>query len=96
MGKKVDDYQVIIRPLITEQSTHFANTRSAYSFEVNRKANKVQIKDAIERLYSVKVREVRTANRKGKPRRRGRSFGRTANWKKATVVLGKDYHIDLF
>jgi len=92
----VDDYQVIIRPLITEQSMHFANVRNAYSFEVNSKANKIQIKNAVERLYSVKVCDVRTANRKGKPRRRGRTYGRTPSWKKATVVLDEDYHIDLF
>jgi len=92
----VDDYQVIIRPLVTEQSVHFANTHNAYSFEVNNKANKVQIKEAVERLYDVKVRQVRTANRKGKPRRRGRSFGTTPNWKKAVIVLDENDHIDLF
>jgi len=92
----VDDYNVIIRPLVTEQGMHFASTRNAYSFEVNGAANKPQIKEAVERLYSVKVLEVRTANYLGKPRRRGRNFGRTANWKKAVVVLHEDYHIDLF
>jgi len=92
----VDDYNVIIRPLVTEQSMHFANVKSAYSFQVNKKANKTQIKNAIERLYEVKVKEVRTANRKGKPRRKGRSVGMTPNWKKAIVVLDEQYHIDLF
>lgn len=91
------DYRtVIIKPLVTEQGMHFANTRNAYSFEVNKKANKIQIRDAVERLYNVKVLDVRTANFKGKPRRRGRSFGRTRSWKKAVVVLHDDYHIDLF
>jgi len=75
---------------------HFANTKNAYSFEVNKKANKIQIRNAIEKLYNVKVKDVRTANYIGKPRRRGRDFGRTASWKKAVVVLGDDYHIDLF
>jgi len=75
---------------------HFANTKNAYSFEVNKNANKIQIRNAVEKLYSVKVKEVRTANYKGKPRRRGRDFGRTSSWKKAVVVLGDDYHIDLF
>lgn len=92
----MDDHEIVIRPLITEQSTHLANTKKAYSFEVNRKANKNQIKGAIERLYSVKVTDVRTANRKGKPRRRGRFMGKTSDWKKAVVVLGEEYHIDLF
>jgi large subunit ribosomal protein L23 len=92
----VDEYSVIIRPLVTEQGMHFANTRNAYSFEVNREANKPQIKEAVERLYNVKVTDVRTANYIGKPRRRGRHIGRTRNWKKAVVVLHEDYHIDLF
>jgi large subunit ribosomal protein L23 len=92
----MDDHEIVIRPLITEQSTHLASTRNAYSFEVNRKANKNQIRNAIERLYSVKVTDVRVANRKGKPRRRGRFMGRTADWKKAVVVLDEQYHIDLF
>jgi large subunit ribosomal protein L23 len=92
----VDDYDIIIRPLVTEQGMHFANTKSAYSFEVNRKANKAQIKNAVEKIYGVKVDKVRTANRKGKHRRRGRTFGVTSTWKKAVVFLEPDYHIDLF
>ncbi|RKY12798.1 MAG: 50S ribosomal protein L23 [Planctomycetota bacterium] len=92
----MDDYNIIIKPLVTEQGMHFANTKNAYSFEVNKKANKVQIRGAVERLYSVKVTDVRTANIKGKPRRRGRTMGMTKSWKKAVVVLGEDYHIDLF
>lgn len=92
----MDDYGVIIRPLITEQGMHFANTRGAYSFQVNKNANKTQVKNAVERIYSVKVLKVRTANYRGKSRRRGRSFGRTAAWKKAVVFLEPDYHIDLF
>jgi len=92
----LDDYSVIIRPLITEQGMHFANTKGAYSFEVNRRANKRQIKNAVEKIYSVKVLKVRTANFKGKYRRRGRTAGMTASWKKAVVFLGPDYHIDLF
>jgi len=92
----VDDYEVIIRPLITEQGMHLANVKSAYSFEVNRKANKTQIKKAVETLYNVKVNKVRTANCRGKQRRKGRNIGMTPNWKKAVVFLEPDYHIDLF
>ena len=75
---------------------HFANTKSAYSFEVNRRANKTQIKNAVERIYGVKVDKVRTANRCGKYRRRGRNFGMTSSWKKAVVYLKPEFHIDLF
>jgi large subunit ribosomal protein L23 len=92
----MDDYNIVIRPLITEQGMHFANTKGAYSFEVNRRANKQEIKNAVERIYSVKVHKVNTANYRGKYRRRGRSFGVTPNWKKAVVFLKSDYHIDLF
>lgn len=92
----MDDYSIVIRPLITEQGTHFANVKGAYSFEVNKDANKTQIKNAVERIYNVKVDKVRTANRRGKYRRRGRTFGITPNWKKAVVFLEPDYHIDLF
>jgi len=92
----VDDYNVIIRPLITEQGVHLANTKSAYPFQVNKKANKAQIKNAVEKIYSVKVRKVSTANRRGKVRRKGTTFGMTPSWKKAFVFLEADYHIDLF
>jgi len=92
----VDDYNIIIRPLITEQGMHFANIKGAYSFEVNKRANKTQIKNAVERIYNVKVQKVRTANRKGKHRRRGRNYGMTASWKKAVVFLDPEFHIDLF
>jgi len=92
----VDDYNIIIKPLVTEQGMHFANIKGAYSFEVNKRANKAQIKNAVERIYNVKVQKVRTANRKGKQRRKGRTIGTTASWKKAVVFLNPDFHIDLF
>ena len=92
----MDDHNIVIKPLVTEQGMHFASKLNAYTFEVNKKANKIQIRKAIENLYGVKVVEVRTANRQGKLRRRGRSTGRTRSWKKAIVVLHEDFHIDLF
>jgi len=92
----VDDYQVIIRPVVTEQGMHLASVRSAYSFQVNKKANKTQIRNAIEKIYNVKVDKVRTSNRKGKLLRKGRSIGRSSNWKKAVFYLDSDHHIDLF
>jgi large subunit ribosomal protein L23 len=92
----MDDYNVIIRPIVTEQGMHFANVKGAYSFEVDKRANKTQIKNAVEKIYNVKVDKVRTANRRGKLRRRGRNFGTTSGWKKAVVYLDPEYHIDLF
>lgn len=92
----MDDYNIIVKPLVTEQSMHFAGKFNAFAFEVAKKANKIQIKQAVERLYKVKVTDVRTSNHKGKARRRGRSMGVTRSWKKAVVVLHEDSHIDLF
>ena len=55
MAINIDEYSVIIQPLVTEQGMHFASMRSAYSFEVNKKANKAQIKNAVEKMYGVKA-----------------------------------------
>jgi large subunit ribosomal protein L23 len=89
-------YQIVIRPLVTEKGTHQAQTKNSYAFEVAAGASKAQIKQAIEKIYEVKVLDVRTANRKGKPRRSGVRWSHTSHWKKAVVVLHPDYHIDLF
>lgn len=91
-----DFHQVIVRPLVTEKGTYQSQVNNAYAFEVSLQANKAQIKDAVEKIYGVKVLEVRTANRKGKPRRMGYKYGTTSHWKKAVVVLHPDHHIDLF
>ena len=87
---------VIIKPLITEKSTHQQTTRNAYAFQVHPEANKHQIKDAIEKQYSVKVMDVRTMNRKGKPRRSRFKMTTTSNWKRAVVVLDENSRIELF
>ena len=92
----MEEQNIIVNPIITEQSMHFANRDGAYSFRVDKRANKRQIKEAVEGLYSVKVDKVRTANRQGKTRRRGRNIGKTADWKKAVVYLKPEFHIDLF
>ncbi|NQU75240.1 MAG: 50S ribosomal protein L23 [Planctomycetes bacterium] len=92
----MDMYNVIIRPLITEKGTHQSSRLNAYAFEVHRDANKAQIKVAVEKIYQVKVMDVRTANRKGKPRNSGAHHNTTKAWKKAVVVLDDVHHIDLF
>ena len=89
-------YQIVIRPLVTEKGTHQAQTKNSYAFEVAAGASKAQIKQAIEKIYEVKVLDVRTANRKGKPRRSKAGWTHTSHWKKAVVVLHPEYHIDLF
>ena len=92
----MDWHQVVIRPLVTEKGTRTSATLNAYPFQVHPQANKFEIKHAVEHIYNVKVREVRTANRKGKPRRTRFKRGLTSHWKRAVVVLDPDYHIDLF
>ena len=89
-------HDVIIRPLVTEKGTHQSQTLNAYAFEVHPNANKAQIRQAVEQIYEVKVLDVRTANRKGKPRRAGMHMSKTKDWKKAVCELHEDHHIDLF
>jgi large subunit ribosomal protein L23 len=88
-------YQVIIRPLITEKNTNLMELNK-YSFEVDRKANKHEIKHAIQEIFKVTVVDVNTINMRGKERRRGRIVGRTADWKKAVVTLAQGDRIELF
>ncbi len=92
----MDNINIIIRPLVTEKSTRQQETRNAYSFQVHQHANKQQIRDAVEKLYSVKVKDVRTMNRKGKPRRAKYKMTSTSSWKRAVVVLDENSRIDLF
>jgi len=95
-GPKLEPYQVILRPLITEKATHQAEKLNAYTFEVNPLATKTEIKHAIETLFHVKVDDVRTQNRRGKSRRYRLKAGRMRNWKKAIVALSDDHRIDFY
>ena len=88
--------KVIIRPLVTEKSTRQQHSQNTYSFEVNAEAEKKDIKAAVEKLYSVKVADVRTLVRKGKPRRTRYRLVHTKIWKRAIVKLQEDSRIDLF
>ena len=90
------DTEVIKAPLISEKSTFLANVKNAYTFEVDKSADKGQIKAAIEKLYDVKVLDVRTVNVPGKPRRTRSGEKTTGEWKKAIVKLHPDHKIDLF
>ena len=92
----MDNINVIIKPLVTEKSTHQQATRNAYAFQVHRDADKVSIKKAVQELYNVKVVDVRTMNRKGKPRRSRHKMTKTSDWKRAIVVLDENSRIDLF
>ena len=92
----MDHTHVIIKPLVTEKSTHQQNTRNTYSFRVAAGASKVNIRQAIEKLYDVRVLDVRTLTRKGKPRRTRTGLTKGEDWKRAIVKLAENSKIELF
>lgn len=89
-------YNVIVRPVVTEKSADLQDRTGQYTFVVAKEANKVEIAGAIEKLFPVKVREVRTMRYRGKERRMGRHVGRRAAWKKAVVTLQPGDTIEIF
>ena len=88
-------HDIVKAPVITEESTIQTETRNQYVFRVDPRANKPEIRDAIERLFNVKVLSVNTCNYQGKQRRRGMLYGRAAHWKKAVVTLREGDTIEL-
>ena len=82
-------HEVLKLPVITEKSTHAKENRRTLTFKVARDANKLEIKEAVQRIFKVKVESVRTANFHGKTRRQGRFSGRRPDWKKAYVTLAQ-------
>jgi large subunit ribosomal protein L23 len=89
--------QVIRRPIIlTEKANLLREKRNQVVFEVVREANKVQIKDAVQKLFKVTVTSVNTMVVRGKDRRMGRGYSKTQNWKKAVVTLKAGDSIDFF
>jgi len=88
--------EIIKRPLISEKSTWAANSRNSYTFEVDRRADKTQIKKAVEEIYKVKVEDVRTIRVLGKGHRTKKGFSTPTEWKKAIVKLNEQSKIDLF
>jgi large subunit ribosomal protein L23 len=87
---------VVRRPLITEKAERNREATRAFAFEVHREATKVQVKQAVEKLFNVKVVAVRTAVVRGKNKRVGRSVGQRPTWKKAFVTLKAGDTIALF
>jgi len=89
-------HEVVLRPLITEKTLRMAERDNAYTFQVRSTANKVQVRDAIERLFDVRVTDVRTQNYRGKFRRVGRYTGATPNWKKAVITVKQGDSIEFY
>ena len=92
----MDATTIIRRPLITEKVTFQSNDQNRYTFEVDRRATKPQIKTAIEELYDVRVLSVATQNRKGQLRRSRHGFWRSRDMKRAIVKVHPDDRIELF
>jgi large subunit ribosomal protein L23 len=87
---------IVKRPLLTEKGTGLAEHQNKILFEVAMDANKIEIRQAVEQLYDVKVVAVNTQIVRGKLKRMGRFMGRRANWKKAIVQLAEGSSIDFF
>ena len=87
---------VIVKPLVTEKSHDQLDRLGAYTFVVNKDANKIEIANAVEKQFNVKVTDVRTMRYAGKQKRMGRFVGRKASWKKAVVTLAEGDSIELF
>lgn len=91
-----DPREIIIRPLVTEKGMYFAEKTKAYPFEVHPDANKTEIKAAVQKLFGVKVIDVRTMNMRGKRRRRrSMRYGMTSSWKKVIVTISRDDTIEI-
>ncbi|NNF05128.1 MAG: 50S ribosomal protein L23 [Candidatus Eisenbacteria bacterium] len=89
-------HDIIVKALITEKGTRMREGGNKFLFEVSSDANKIEIKYAIEQIFSVHVEEVRTQMVMGKIKRLGRNQGRRPNWKKAIITLAQGENIDLF
>jgi large subunit ribosomal protein L23 len=97
MQNEIHLYDVLRRPVITEKATYVSDTLNQYTFEVDLRANKIQIKDAVELIFDVDVLRVNTNIMAPKRGRRGRKFYmRTKKWKKAVVTVAAGQQINLF
>jgi large subunit ribosomal protein L23 len=95
-GPGLAPHQILLRPLVTEKGMHRSTRNNAYAFEVNKLANKFDVRRAVEELFNVKVEKVYIQNRKGKPRRSRFRTVQTGDWKKAIVKLSPEHRIDFF
>ena len=91
-----DPRDVILRPIVSEKSYDLIEDFNTYTFEVDPRSNKEEIRDAVEEVFDVQVVRVNTMNRKGKMKRQGWTYGRRKDTKRALVTLAEDNLIDLF
>jgi large subunit ribosomal protein L23 len=90
------EYDIIRRPINTEKTTLQRELNNQFSFEVARDASRVDIKNAVEKIFNTRVQTVRTMQVKGKTKQRGRIVGKRRSWKKAIVKLMPGQRIDFF
>ncbi|MBW2590379.1 MAG: 50S ribosomal protein L23 [Deltaproteobacteria bacterium] len=90
------DYGIIRRPLVTEKTSIQKEQSNQITFEVDRMANRIEIKRAIEKIFKVNVAHVRTMQVKGKTKQRGRTIGKRRDWKKAIITLLPGERIEFF
>ena len=90
------DYDIIRRPIITEKTNIQKDQSNQVTFEVDPHANRIEVQRAIEKIFSVKVANIRTMHVRGKVKRRGRIMGKRRNWKKAIVTLMPGERIEFF
>ena len=92
----MNEYDIVVRPIITEKSSLLKESGNQYVFEVQRDANKIEIKKAVEKLFKVKVVSVQISNIEGKKKKVGRFAGKKPDWKKAIVKLNPKDKITIF
>jgi large subunit ribosomal protein L23 len=90
------DYDIIRRPIITEKTNIQKELANQVTFEVDPRANRIEVQRAIEKIFNVKVAHTRTMHVRGKVKRRGRILGKRRNWKKAVVTLMPGERIEFF
>ena len=89
-------YDIIRGPVVTEKTTFQKEKNNQVTLKVSKNANRVEIKDAVEKNFNIKVKQVRTIQVKGKVKQRGRIIGKRKDWKKAIVTLMPGQRIDFF
>ena len=92
----MNQHDVLIRPLLTEKITAIRETKNAIAFSVHRQATRIDIRRAVEKVFSVKVASVNVMNVIGKKKRQGRFTGKRSDWRKAFITLKEGEKIDLY
>ena len=92
----MNPYDVLIRPLLTEKITAIREIKNSVAFAVDRRATRIDVRRAVEKVFSVKVASVNVMNVRGKKKRQGRYLGKRSDWRKAFVTLKEGEKIELY